>query len=334
MKKFVAWVLVLVIFAYGWYRFALRPVDSGSDARVPITIEQGMSTSAIAELLESSDIIRSSSAFRLYTRVHGVQNSLQAGKFIFEKGQSVPEVIDALQNGKADEISLTIPEGFTVKDIDALLVEHGLAEEGEAIDCANTCDFSSFEFLPPKEGLAKRGGQLEGYLYPDTYFVNPQEFVTKFFLERLLTTFRNTVLEEYADAIEASPYSLHQIVTMASLVEEETRKADERPMVAGILWKRFEGGVGLGVDATVRYILDKQSSALTTTDLDSSSPYNTRKFRGLPPGPIASPSVKSIEAALNPETSDYWYYLHGTDGQIRYAKTNDEHNENKYKYLR
>lgn len=334
MKKFVAWIFVLLVLGYGWYRFALRPVDSGSDARVPVTVEQGMSTSAIAELLEDSDVIRSSTAFRLYARVHGVQGSLQAGKFIFEQGQSVPEVIEALQSGKADEISLTIPEGFTVKDIDALLAKEGLTQEGDVIDCANTCDFSSFEFLPQKDGLAHRGGQLEGYLYPDTYFVNPQDFVTKFFLERLLTTFRNTVLEEYADDVEKSKHSLHEIVTMASLIEEETRTADERPIVSGILWKRFDQGVGLGVDATVRYIVDKPSSAITTADLDTTSEYNTRKFRGLPPGPIASPSMKSIEAALNPQASDYWYYLHGTDGQIRYAKTNEEHNENKYKYLR
>ncbi len=121
---------------------------------------------------------------------------------------------------------------------------------------------------------------------------------------------------------------------MASLVEEETRTDDERAIVAGILWKRFDAGTGLGVDATVRYALDKPSSALTVSDLDTNSDYNTRKFRGLPPGAIASPSLESIKAALHPEASEYWYYLHGTDGQIRYAKTNEEHNENKYKYLR
>ncbi len=334
MKKVFAWALILILVAYGWYRFSLRAYDSGSTERIPLTIEQGMSTSAIAELLEESEVIRSSTAFRLYARIHGLQGSLQAGEFIFTKDQSVPEVIDALQSGKTQEISITIPEGFTVKDIDDLLAEQGLTKPSDVIDCANTCDFASFEFLPSSTGRAERGGKLEGYLYPDTYFVSPKDFVVKFFLERLLTTFRNSVIEEFAEDIEQSPYDLDQIVIMASLVEEETRTDDERAIVAGILWKRFDAGTGLGVDATVRYALDKPSSALTVSDLDTNSDYNTRKFRGLPPGAIASPSLESIKAALHPEASEYWYYLHGTDGQIRYAKTNEEHNENKYKYLR
>ena len=105
-------------------------------------------------------------------------------------------------------------------------------------------------------------------------------------------------------------------------------------MVSGILWKRFDEGMGLGVDAAIRYILDKPTAVLTRVDLEVDSPYNLRKYRGLPPGPIANPGIRSIEAALRPQASDYYYYLHGTDGVIRYAVTNDEHNENKARYLR
>jgi len=153
-------------------------------------------------------------------------------------------------------------------------------------------------------------------------------------LERLLTTTRKNIVDYYAPDIEKSGRTLHELLTMASLIEEETRADEERATVSGILWKRYDDGRGLGVDATVRYILDKPSAEITVADLNTNSPYNTRKFRGLPPGPIASPGIKSFIAALYPQDSEYWYYLHGTDGDIHYAVGNEEHNINRYKYIR
>lgn len=126
---------------------------------------------------------------------------------------------------------------------------------------------------------------------------------------------------------------MHDIITMASLIEEESRHDEERAIISGILWKRFDEGIGLYVDASNRYILDKPTAAITANDLNMDSPYNLRKYRGLPPGPIANPSIGSIRAALNPESSPYYYYLHGNDGRIHYAVTNDEHNVNRARYL-
>ena len=160
------------------------------------------------------------------------------------------------------------------------------------------------------------------------------DFVPKFFLERMLGTFRTRVVDGMKNDIKSSGHSLHEIVTMASLIEEETRAAAEKPIVSGILWKRFTAKTGLGVDAAVRYIVHKKTEALTTTDLAVDSPYNLRRFRGLPPGPIAAAGAASIHAALHPENSPYWYYLHGRDGQIRYGVTNDDHNANKARYLK
>ncbi|MDD3896533.1 MAG: endolytic transglycosylase MltG [Candidatus Peribacteraceae bacterium] len=339
MKKIFRLLVLLLIGFLAfivWYLGALRPVDASNQARVLLKIEPGTSVAAIVQQLEEKDLIRSASAFMLYAKFHGAERELQAGSFVLRKSFSAEEIISTLRTGKAEEMTLTIPEGYTVSDIDALLAEKGLIEGGEIIACAQTCDFSSFEFLPSPDGLAQRGGKLEGYLYPDTYFVDAQEFVPKFFLERLLTTFRKKVLEELAADREESPRSLHEIVTMASLIEAETRgdTENERLIVSGILWKRFDAGSGLGVDATVRYILQKPTDAITVQDLNTDSPYNTRKFRGLPPGPIANPGYSSIFAALNPQESDYWYYLHDKSGVIRYARTNEEHNVNKYQYLR
>jgi len=334
MKKLLLIVVLASVLSFGWYRMSLRPVDANSEKRISVTIDAGSSLREIASLLHEKNLIRSQKAFEWYNRLHGTAGALQAGTFIVREDMPVADIVSVLQSGLAEEIILTIPEGYTVKDIDALLAEKGIITEGELVACAQTCDFSSFEFLPDSSDLAERGGAVEGYLYPDTYYVNTSEFVPKFFIERLMTTFRNKFLNPHQEDIETSGRTLHEIVTMASLIEEEAANNEERPMISGILWKRFDAGTGLGVDATVRYILDKPSDAITTADLNVNDPYNTRKFRGLPPGPIASPGLKSLEAALSPKESPYWYYLHGSDGVIRYAETNEEHNINKYQYIR
>ena len=132
---------------------------------------------------------------------------------------------------------------------------------------------------------------------------------------------------------ENSSRSLEDIIIMASIVEKETNNKDNRAIVAGILWKRLDIGMLIGADATTRYGIQKFTEALTYDDLDSDSPYNTRKIRGLPPGPICNPGLKSIKASINPEESDYLYYLHDPNGDIHYAQDNDEHNANKRKYL-
>lgn len=332
--RLVGALLVLFVAAFVWYRFSLGPVDRNDTTRTPVTIEKGSSVKQIAKTLKDQGLIRSSLAFVTYVRTRGVDTVLQAGTFVLRKNLSVAEIAEALRRGIAEEGIITIPEGFTVKDIDALLVEKGILNAGEFTTCAQTCDLADYDFLPQGIDLADRGGQVEGYLYPDTYFVVLDDFTAEAFLKRLLDTFEKRVVRDLDTDLKKTKRSLHQIITMASLIEEETRREDERATVSGILWKRYDAGSGLGVDATVRYILEKQTGALTVADLNTDSAYNLRKFRGLPPGPIASPSLSAIKAALHPSETPYWYYLHGTDGQIHYAETNEDHNVNKYKYLR
>jgi UPF0755 protein len=338
MKKFLLLLVVLAVAFAGFrhirYSRGLSPVESGSEERIVVKIPKGSSVSVIASILEEQGAVRSAWAFRKYVSAEGLDSKVQAGSFVLTKSMDVPEIVAAMTEGQASEVIVTIPEGYTVKNIDALLTEKNLVASGDLIACAKTCDFSDYGFLPKSADLADRGGRVEGYLYPDTYFVMVEDFTAEAFLHRLLDTFEARVIEEHAAEIAASKRTLHEMITMASLIEEETRTDDERAVVSGILWKRFDEGIGLGVDAAVRYIIDKPTATITASDLDTDSPYNLRKYRGLPPGPIANPSLQSIEAALEPESSQYYYYLHGTDGQIRYAVTNDEHNANRAKYLR
>lgn len=327
-------VLGVVIGGFAlWFHSALQPVNVTDAARQIVEIPKGFSTEQIAQLLEEKGIIKSSLAFRLYAKWQGMENKLQAGSFVLTPSLNADALVSALSNAVAKESAITIPEGFTVDQIDALLAGRGLIKPGEFSECARTCDLSAFSFLPKRAGLAARGGNVEGYLFPDTYFVLTDGFTAESFMKRLLQTFQSRVVTGLADDIAASGKPLHDLITMASLIEEEAASDEERPTISGILWKRDDAPMSLGVDAAVRYILSKPSADITASDLKIDSPYNLRKYPGLPPGPIANPGIASIRAAMHPKDSPYWYYLHGSDGVIRYAETNDGHNENKRKYL-
>ena len=334
MKKLLLVLAIILLSVAGWYAYSLRPLDPSDQVRRPVQIHSGLAVSDIGWLLEEKGIIRSARAFSLYARFHQAQGSVQAGDFFLQPSMSVPDVMEILRRGFSAESAVTIPEGFTVTDIDTLLAKKALITTGDFTSCAQTCSFSGSDLLPTGLAEAKRGGKVEGYLFPDTYLVFTSHFDAKAFIQRLLDTFRKRVITGLALDFAASKHSLHEIITMASLIEEETKTDAERSIVAGILWKRFDAKQGLGVDATIRYILDKPSAVLTDADLDVHSPYNLRKFRGLPPGPISNPGLESIKAALHPEDSKYWYYLHDKNGVIHYAETNDEHNKNKALYLR
>ncbi len=347
MRKLLLIIIVVagVLFSL-WLLYGLFPANLADNTRVTVAVQPGMSVSAIVEVLHDKHLIRSPLAFTLYVRYKGFASSLKAGAFTFSRSQSVPGIVSALVEGKSEEVVITIPEGLTVADIDELLASKGLGKQGDLLDCAFSCDFTEYTFLPdwitprgtPREHAKREDGYgsgLEGYLFPDTYYVSTAGYQSKQFLERMLTNFESKIVDVYGPEIQKSDRSMADILAMASLVQEESRgDEDERMTVSGILWKRLDGKIALGVDATVRYALRKPKIALTKEDLQFDSPYNTRKHGGLPPTPIANPGEEAIKAALRPKVTEYWYYLHDTDGKIHYAKTNDEHNENRARYLR
>jgi len=300
----------LFLLSFGSTIFFTQFVLPGDATSTSLTIESGMTVREVADVLKEHGVITSAMAFRWYVKNRGLDTGIQPGQVEIPRGAGFAEIAALLSEREGRQMRITIPEGFTIAQIDALLTEKGLIEAGAFAACTEEhC--------------------MEGYLFPDTYFVDPTEFDPMAFATRLRATFDARVMDELSD----SDRSLDQIVIMASLIERETRTDEERPIVSGILWKRFDAGRGLDVDASVRYALGKETGPLTKSDLENPSPYNTRRHAGLPPGAIANPGLKSIRAALNPEESEYWYYLHGKDGQIRYAVTNEEHNVNKAKYL-
>lgn len=335
-KRILICLVILGLLAGLWLWFQTRPADALNKKPTLVKIESGESLSSIAADLKNKALIRSSSAFRFTARISGKSGKLKAGVFLLSPSLSAADILSVLETGKSAQISVTIPEGFTVKEIDALLVSKGLGQSGAILDCAFRCDFSTFDFLPPNPNPnpSSYGSHLEGYLFPDTYYIDVADYQPKFFLERLLGTFRKRIVTAYAADIKKSARTLADLVTMASVLEAESRGGDERPMVAGILWKRIDAKIALGVDASLRYALSKPTGALTREDLESTSAYNTRNHRGLPPSPIGNAGESAFLAALHPVDSHYWYYLHDGDGKIHYAVTNDEHNQNRARYLR
>jgi UPF0755 protein len=330
MKKFLLITLTISVVAifllYGGYssaiRYALNP--SGSN-RITVSVPEGATGSDVAELLYEKGLIKSVSAFNFYLRQNAMSDQLKAGRFVLQESYDMPKIVEILASGKSTEFALTLLEGWTAKQIAEKLEAEELSMADDFMKCLNECEFD-FDFLPD--------GYLEGYLYPDTYFVNLGSYSDEAFISRLITTFKNKLSDEDWEAVNASARDFEDIMIMASIVEREERNDEERPTVAGILWNRLDSGTGLYADATVLYGLGRTSGGLSAADLESDSPYNTRKFAGLPPTPISNPSITSIRAALYPADTDYWYYLHDSDGVIHYAKTLDEHNVNKARYIR
>lgn len=330
---FVIGVISLaVIFVYKQLIYFPKTLEiSGVNTlTVNFVIESGESIKSVASRLQEIGVVTDGWALTNYLAKKDLDTQVEAGHFQFHGGEKIPEVAQILLAGEAAQIPVTILEGWNSDQIDAKLTEMGLIQPN---------DFSIFV----REGGSTAGNELggwatdrpvaslEGYLFPATYKIDPTKFSVEDLVSRMLAAM-NRNLNELGFDSESSPKTLHEILTVASIVELEENSAENRPKVADILWRRLQEGMGLYADATLFYALGHREN-LTAEDLATESPYNTRINRGLPPTPICSPSRSSIAAALHPELNDYWYYLHDSKGQIHFARTLTEHNVNKAEFI-
>ncbi len=276
-------------------------------------IEKNTSLSAIARNLKTEHLVRSETLLKVFVVLFDRHHRVVSGDYYFKDPQSVVTIASRLIKGNFGMIptKVTFPEGSNIYDIDNILIQ-------------KIPDFDAPLFL-------KLAADKEGYLFPDTYFffqnVTPERVI------EMMTANFNDQIKGLAGDIKKSGNSLADIVTMASILEEEANTAESRRLVSGILWKRIDAGIPLQVDSTFIYINGKKSSELTTKDLSIDSPYNTYKYPGLPKGPIANPGLDALVAAISPTKTDYLYFLSDSKGNIYYAKTLAEHNKNKAKYL-
>lgn len=326
-RRFLALILVILLFlGYKYVDYTYFPINPESAEEISFIVKPNESVKSIAKNLEKKGIIQSNWAFYSYVRLKGLGENIKAGRFFLRQDMAVPQIAQTLNNESEAEYIVTIPEGFTIKDIDKSLASGGLIKEGEFINCANNnCYGESPEYL--------KGKSIEGFLFPDTYFVEKENFNVGQFIKRLLNTFDKKLTEEMRLDIKKQERSIYETIIMASIIEKEVNTDKDRPLVSNILWKRLDNGWFLGADATLLY--GKNENDISSTDLMENSPYNTRNHKGLPPTPISNPGLASIEAAIYPESNPYWFYLtKPTSGEVVYAVTNDEHNENRAKYLK
>ncbi len=283
---------------------------------VPIVIPSGESVSGTGSILQEEHVIQSKFAFRVAMFLVG--DNVHAGTYVFAVPTSVFGVAQHVASGSygLSPMKITIPEGSSNREIAEII---SMRFPG----------FNSVQFM----NLAK---EEEGYLFPDTYFFMPD--VTP---EKVITTMRATFDERIKDAqpqIAASGRSMNDIVIMASILEKEARLTETRRTIADILWRRIKAGMALQVDAVFGYILGRDTFHPTGAEAESvltiDSPYNTYKYRGLPPGPIGNPGLDAIIAAATPIKNAYVYYLTDAEGVMHYARTFEEHKKNKELYLR
>ncbi|MGZ9584800.1 endolytic transglycosylase MltG [Paenibacillus marinisediminis] len=335
LKVFLVIIGLLVLLAAGgtWYAWnEMQPMPK-QDQTVRVEIERGSVISTIANQLETNGIIQNSLLFQGYLKYHKEGSKFQAGTYDFKPGMTYDEIIAKLNAGdvvKEEMVRFTIPEGYTVEQIADKLNEEGIVTKDEFLKAAEKIQASGklpYGAVPSKQAKYP----LEGYLFPSTY-----EMKVGSTAEDII----NRMLQEMEKRIAAIPnweadmkqrgLDLNGLLTVASLIEREVVVDEERALVAGVIYNRIDQGMKLQIDATVQYALDEPKERLYYKDLEIDSPYNTYKIEGLPPGPIANPSIASIEAALKPEASEYLFYVTKKDGSNThlFAKTFAEHEKN------
>jgi len=302
---------------------------------IEITIPRGSSTSDIAKILKENGIIKWPTLFMLQSKINGYDGTYMSGKHIVSKDLNYDELMRVLSSNPVS-VNVTIPETFYLDQVLNLLSEKKLIDKESFIKSMNTEKFD-YDFIAQ---IPERENRLEGYLFPDTYFFDPpssdREIITKF-LDNFDMKFK---LDYYARAKELN-MTVDEIITLASIIEKETALPEEKPIISSVFHNRLKSKDPslrkLQTDATIQYILFKRDGKikekLTEADTKIDDPYNTYLYEGLPPGPICSPGLASIEAALYPEKTDYYYFVAKGDGSHYFSKTLSEHEAAKKRYI-
>jgi UPF0755 protein len=330
MKKLLGFFLVLLIGAAAaagvMYMRVNQPYRGYQGTEQFVDIAQGAGSLGIGERLVASGVVRDMATFRTALWMSRQGRHLKAGEYRFDRAMTPFEIIDKIARGDVFVINVTFPEGLTFAEMAKIFETHGLGTAAAFIQAAK--DPAAIQAIDP---AAK---DLEGYLFPETYALPRRTDAAK--LVRLMVArFEKVLTPELRQAAAARQMTVRQAVTLASIVEKETAKADERPRVAAVYTTRLRIGMPLQCDPTVIYGLVKAGrydGNIHKDDLSFDSPYNTYRYPGLPPGPIASPGRAAIEAAIHPADADFLYFVSRNDGSHEFARSLEEHNRNVQKY--
>lgn len=339
-KILLIFVVLIIIFVVGVvvansiYKSLLKPVQSNSE-KVIVSISEGSGISAIAQQLEKEGVIKSANAFKVYVKLNSTI-TMQAGKYEFDKNMSVEEIIKILNGGKVldETVTITFVEGKNVRNIAAVIAEKtentqedvfNLLQNEEYIDSL----IEKYWFIDDDIKDEDIYYSLEGYLYPDTYTLANKNEDVKTIFGKMLDKM-DSVLSKYKDEIEDSEYSVHEFLSLASVVELEARNKDDRAEVAGVFYNRLSRRMALQSDVTTYYALkiDMNERDLTNAELSTRNPYNTRSTSmagKIPVGPICMISESSIKAVIEPKDTDAIFFVADKNGKVYFSRTNSEH---------
>lgn len=316
-RKYLLATVVLLVLTGMFMMFGASPPTNSKDT-VLVTIPEGASRTEVADLLKGSELIRSRSVFHLIVHIGFEGRQFISGTYQMRKDMPLFHVLEKLIQGDVAETRVTIPEGFTLRQIAERLGNANITNEKEFLQLA--------EETPEQFGVSSGIPTLEGFLFPDTYhflYNQPADKVIRVMMSRMDQQLRR--LEPY---VEASGFSKAEILTIASLIEREAKVQQDRPLISSVIRNRLKLNMPLQIDATVIYAHGQHKNRVLYRDLDIESAYNTYRNRGLPPGPIANPGFASIEATVKPAQTDYLYYVAASDGSHLFARTFDEHKAN------
>ena len=321
VRALITLLLVAVLGVGGWVAWLVyAPVTPPANSS--LLLHSGYSTRRIASELKKAGVIRSELVFRLWHEVHP-KPSLKAGEYHFEREASLPQVYERIARGDIYFHVVTIPEGYTMFDIAKAMEDAGLGSAADFLHIAETQTQLISDLAPDAKSL-------EGYLFPNTY-----QFTRTQSLEEMTATMVRQ-FRQVAQQIGLNS-DIPRVVTMASIVEKETAAPEERPRVASVYYNRLAQSMALGADPSVIYaelLTGTYQGGLHHADLAVNSPYNTYRFPGLPPGPIANPGRSALEAAMHPDSTRFLYFVSAGNGHHRFARSLEEHNRNVAAYRR
>jgi UPF0755 protein len=334
MRKLLVTLLVVVVLLLGAGAFVANemrgrvqePYKGYAGTEQFVEIPQGASSAEIRRRLLESGVVSDDLSLRAALWWSGRSRSLQAGEYRFDQSMSALAVIDKIASGDVYTQRLTFPEGLTIGEMSKVFESRGFGSAREFIKAASNASLV--------KDLDSKAADLEGYLFPETYPL-PRRADAQRLVAMMVDRFRSSYDETLRARAEAQQMTTRQVVTLASLIEKETARAEERPLVAAVYRNRIKRGMGMQADPTVVYALTKAGKYdgnIRREDLSFDSPYNTYRYPGLPPGPIAAPGRASLDAALAPADVPYLYFVSRNDGSHVFAATLTEHNANVYQY--
>ena len=340
MKKIIVFIAIILVLAIAgmaiWYFTSISSVNKNEE-EIHVNIPLGSGTSSIASILKEKKLIKNEIAFKIYVKINKVTD-FQAGDYYLKQNMNVKEITEMLKTGimyDPNQLNITYVEGKNIRWFASKIAEDTNNTEDEVMDLLKDEKYidsliEKYWFLTDKIKDENIYYALEGYLFPDTYSIENEDTKVDVIITKMLDRMGN-ILEEYKEEIDNSEYSVHEILTIASIIETESLSDEGRKDVSSVIYNRLKKGMAIQSDVTTYYALqvDMGERDLYQSELDKYNPYNTRgpKMEGkLPIGPISSVSKNSIEAALNPNDTDYLFFVADKNGKLYFTKTSSEHN--------